>query len=236
MQGPKERLVRRAPRRVLLVEAEPALANSLREALEVWGGGAVRSVSTLEQAIQACTMRFELVVLDLDLPGGCGMQLAAAATRLRPLPAIVAISGRAAPVDAFRLAQLGVLAYLPKPVSPAELTRQLELVLAQTPNYVPHLLSTVGRESFRSVLDRVRRAMAQQALALSAGNKTGAARLLGITRQAVQQLIRDLDLSEPRVSLVFDDAGYEDERPQAEARSGGSSSLDRLSPVPGGEA
>jgi DNA-binding NtrC family response regulator len=58
------------------------------------------------------------------------------------------------------------------------------------------MVAIVGRVSFREVLDRVRRSMAEQALAMSAGNKTGAARLLGITRQAVQQLIRDLDLTD----------------------------------------
>jgi DNA-binding NtrC family response regulator len=221
---------------VLLVEAEARLADSLRAALELWGGE-VHCARTLEQAVRACTLRFELVVLDLDLPDGCGMQLAEAATRLRPLPAIVAISGRATAGDAFRLAQLGVLAYLPKPLSPRELTQHLELVLEQTPNYMPHLLGTVGRESFRHVLDRVRRAMAEQALAISAGNKTGAARLLGITRQAVQQLIRDLALTEPSVRLVLDDGSdeAEDERGTGggEARRGIG---DRFSPVPGGDA
>jgi two-component system, response regulator RegA len=230
VQGPNERSVRRRATQVLLVEPEPTLAARLREALEEWGG-TVQWESSLEQGLRACTKRFELVVLDLDLPDGSGMRLAEAATQLRPLPAIVAFSGRASPSDAFRLAQLGVLAYLPKPLSAPELRGQLESALERTPNYLPHLLAAVGRESFRQVLERVRRAMAEQALAISAGNKTGAARLLGITRQAVQQLIRDLDLDEGHARMpAHGDDG--ETRRSIEPRSARSSDGDRLSPVP----
>ena len=40
----------------------------------------------------------------------------------------------------------------------------------------------------------MRRNMVQQALAMSGGNRTRAAQLLGVTRQAVQQMIRELEL------------------------------------------
>lgn len=136
------------------------------------------------------------MVLDVDLPDGSGVALAEHAARMRPQPIILAISADATPREAFRLAQLGALAFLPKPLSLADFMVSLEAVLDKAPDYVPHLVAVVGHESFRAVLDRVRRAMAEQALALAAGNKTGAARLLGITRQAVQQLIRDLDLND----------------------------------------
>jgi CheY-like chemotaxis protein len=136
------------------------------------------------------------MVLDVDLPDGSGVALAELAARMRPQPIILAISAHATPREAFRLAQLGALAFLTKPLSLADFMVSLEAVLDKAPDYVPHLVAVVGHESFRAVLDRVRRAMAEQALALAAGNKTGAARLLGITRQAVQQLIRDLDLND----------------------------------------
>jgi hypothetical protein len=67
------------------------------------------------------------------------------------------------------------------------------------------------------VLDRVRRAMAEQALAMAAGNKTGAARLLGITRQAVQQLIRDLELSDGSRRPTYTASPSDDPERRAEA-------------------
>ena len=52
----------------------------------------------------------------------------------------------------------------------------------------------VGSASYQDITARVRRAMVEQALELAGGNRTGAARLLQVSRQAVQQLIRSLDL------------------------------------------
>jgi len=68
------------------------------------------------------------------------------------------------------------------------------------------------------VLDRVRRSMAEQALAMAAGNKTGAARLLGITRQAVQQLIRDLDLSDGSRPTFTSESEPPTEEPEPDPR------------------
>jgi hypothetical protein len=52
----------------------------------------------------------------------------------------------------------------------------------------------VGSASYHDVAARVRRTMVEQALRLSGGNKTGAARILRISRQAVQQLMRSLEV------------------------------------------
>lgn len=46
----------------------------------------------------------------------------------------------------------------------------------------------MGHEGLRDVVDRARADMASQALAMAAGNNTDAAKLLGVSRQAVQQL------------------------------------------------
>jgi ActR/RegA family two-component response regulator len=176
--------------------------------LRDWGA-TVFWVRTLDQGLRACNRPFELMVLDVDLPDGSGVALAELAARMRPQPIIISISGQATPRDAFRLAQLGALALLTKPLSLADFMVTVEAVLEKAPDYVPHLVAVVGHESFRTVLDRVRRAMAEQALALAEGNKTGAARLLGITRQAVQQLIRDLDLHDGQRHEAKDEGAFD---------------------------
>jgi transcriptional regulator of acetoin/glycerol metabolism len=52
------------------------------------------------------------------------------------------------------------------------------------------LASAVGLESIHALLDEVRGTMVQEALRRSRGNIAHAAKLLGITRQGVQQIIR----------------------------------------------
>ncbi|HKP60585.1 MAG TPA: response regulator [Polyangiales bacterium] len=186
---------RKQPMRVLVVQEDIGLGESLRDGLRDWGA-TVHWVRTLREAIAACAQPFELLVLDTQLPDGSGVALAELAVRTRPAPMLLAVGTRQSAREAFRLAQLGAVGFLQKPVSRSELSLALEQLFEQAPDYLPHMIAIVGRVGFREVLERVRRSMAEQALAMSAGNKTGAARLLGITRQAVQQLIRDLDLTD----------------------------------------
>ncbi|HKU38843.1 MAG TPA: response regulator [Polyangiales bacterium] len=196
VQLTKQRLGKRKhPLRALVVEGEVELAESLCDELREWGAS-VLCVTTLREAIAACAQPFELLVLDLQLPDGSGVALAELVVRARPAPMVLGVGMPHSARDAFRLAQLGAIGFLQKPVARGELDQVLEQLVEQEPDYLPHMVSIVGRVGFREVLDRVRRSMAEQALAMAAGNKTGAARLLGITRQAVQQLIRDLDLND----------------------------------------
>ena len=179
----------------LVVEDDSLLRNALERTLKDWGAS-VECVASLAAGLAALTSSPHLVVFDIGLPDGSGVAIAEAASRLRPLPMMVAISGKATGPEGFKLARLGVLGYLPKPLSLADFTKTLERILAEAPDLVPTLVTAVGREPFQNVLTRLRRAMVEQALALSQGNKTVAAKLLGVTRQAVQQQIRDLDLNE----------------------------------------
>lgn len=181
--------------RVLVVQQDVQLGEAFRDALRAWGAKA-DWVGTLSAGIAACEQPFDFLVLDSHLSDGSGVKLAELAARLRPAPLVVAVTSPSAAREAFRMAQLGAVAHLQKPVTGLDVTVAIEQAMAREPEFLPHLVPVVGRAAFREVLDRTRRAMAEQALAMSAGNKTGAARLLGITRQAVQQLIRDLELSD----------------------------------------
>jgi DNA-binding NtrC family response regulator len=215
---------RKQPLRVLVVQDDVVLGESLRDGLRDWGA-TVHWVRTLREAIAACAQTFELLVLDTQLPDGSGVALAELAVRTRPAPMLLAVGTRQSAREAFRLAQLGAIGFLQKPVARSELSLVLEQLSEQAPDYLPHLVAIVGRVGFREVLERVRRSMAEQALAMSAGNKTGAARLLGITRQAVQQLIRDLDLSDSqRPGPSAQPEAESDDLAAAEACEGSSSS------------
>jgi DNA-binding NtrC family response regulator len=105
-------------------------------------------------------------------------------------PGWSAISGIASAEQAFRLAQLGVRAYLAKPFSLDDLTAAVERILQEAPEFAPLVRASVGRVPMRELQGRVRHLMIDQALARAEGSRSGAARLLDVSRQAVQQVAR----------------------------------------------
>jgi two-component system response regulator RegA len=181
----------------IVVEDDDLLCRALAPALGDWGAR-VTVAATFAGGRAALAGGPQLMIFDVGLPDGSGVDLAELAATSRPAPLMVAISGRASAAEAFRLGQLGVRGYLPKPLSFADFTCTLEGLLAQAPDLSPLLVAAVGQEPFQDVLEQVRRTMTEQALALSGGNRTTAARLLGVTRQAVQYIVRDLDLATDR--------------------------------------
>ena len=186
--------------RALVVEDDDVLGRAIIRTLEEWGNDVVWCTS-LADALKAAETVPELVILDVGLPDGNGVMLARALSRLRPAPLVIAMSGRASASEAFQLGALGVRGYLAKPLSFTELVATIESVLDGAPDLSPLLVASVGRRRFQDVQEQVRRTMTEQALALARGNRTEAAKLLGVTRQAVQQLIRNLEIPEtPRRS------------------------------------
>jgi DNA-binding NtrC family response regulator len=100
------------------------------------------------------------------------------------------MSGKASAEEAFQLARLGVRAYLHKPLDLATLHQALEEALAQPPELETHLRSAVGKIAIKDAERLVRSTMVDEAMARSAGNRRGAARLLDISRELLQHILR----------------------------------------------
>ena len=66
----------------------------------------------------------------------------------------------------------------------------IDAALHDAPNIDPQILASVGNISMPTLQSRVRNLMTREALARVNGNRSAAARLLGVTRQAVQQFAR----------------------------------------------
>jgi DNA-binding response OmpR family regulator len=181
--------------RALVVEDDDVLGRAITRTLEQWGN-TVTWCTTLQSALLAAAAAPDLVIIDVTLPDGSGVTLAQELSRQRPAPLVVAMSGQASASEAFQLGALGVRGYLPKPLSFTELTATIDSLLDAAPDLSPLLVASVGKRKFQDVQEQVRRTMTEQALALARGNRTEAAKLLGVTRQAVQQLIRNLDIPE----------------------------------------
>ena len=177
--------------RAVVIEDEDALRGAIARIVGDWGTQVLEAGSAAAaRALLAVRPPPDLVILDVRLPDDTAFGVLDAIAGLSPAPVVVAISGKASPDEAFRLAQRGVRAYLPKPFSIDELESSVELAVREAPDLGAAVTARVGRVPMRELQREVRRVMVNEALALTEGSLSGAARLLHVTRQAVQQILR----------------------------------------------
>jgi CheY-like chemotaxis protein len=176
-------------RRILVVEDNPALRSAIASLGRGWGASVIEA-GTVREAVSLLAPTPDLIVADVRLPDGSARAVFEAASALWPKPLTLAMSGAASPEEAFALAQVGVRAYLAKPLRPSDVARAVEMMRAETPSLEPIASAAVGQVPLLVLQDRLREAMLHQALALSGGNRAAAARLLDVSRQAVQQILR----------------------------------------------
>jgi DNA-binding LytR/AlgR family response regulator len=129
--------------RVLLVDDEPAARSKLRRLLAAHAD--VESVQEAEDAPAALALiarqDFELVLLDIEMPGGSGLQLAAQLP-----PATRCVFSTAYAEHALRAFELGAVDYLLKPYSAERLAATLERVRAQLALPTPPARLAAGSE------------------------------------------------------------------------------------------
>lgn len=177
-------------RRILIVEDNPALRRSLEEALLARAPTVVACGTVTEARELLARVRPDLLVLDVALPDGDAFDVLTAAQALEVAPVVVAMSGEAGPDQSFLLAQRGVRAYVRKPFALDALDRALDVALTTAPDLAPLVRAAVGHMPVRDVERDVRRTMVTEALARSGGSKNGAAKLLRISRQLLQHIVR----------------------------------------------
>ena len=185
------------PERVLIVEDHKPLRQAIARAGRGWGAE-VLEAGTVREGHELLLRMPDVVIVDVALPDGQALPIVEEAVRMRPAAAVVAMSGQASAEEAFQLARSGARRYLRKPISLEELTRSVEEALADRPDLGAFVAAHVGNTPLREVQGEVRRVMIEQALAKAHNSRSGAARLLDLTRQAVQQIVRELDAGDRR--------------------------------------
>ena len=185
------------PERVLIVEDHKPLRQAIARAARDWGAE-VLEAGTVREGHASLAHSPDVVIVDVALPDGQALSIVEEAVRMRPAAAVIAMSGQASAEEAFQLARSGARRYLAKPISLEELTRSVEEALSDRPKLDPFVAAHVGNTPLREVQGEVRRVMIEQALAKARNSRSGAARLLDLTRQAVQQIVRELDAGERR--------------------------------------
>ncbi len=176
--------------KILIVDDEAPIRRVVERALAQLGA-AILHAATVEEALQALDGGgVDLVITDIRLGNGSGVDVARAAAKLHPAPHVIAMSGACDPNDGLELGKAGVTAFVPKPFTPAEILAAIETVGAPRSFELDAVVHrAVGTWPMPDVLDAVRRAMVFEALARSGGNKAQAAQLLGISRQHLQKIL-----------------------------------------------
>lgn len=180
--------VTRPIRRILVLEDDPAVRRELGRLLSSTGRDVVEA-DTVASARGKLLAGCDLVLLDIRLPDGSGVDVAQTAAKMKPAPLMMVLTGGATSEEGFALCELGVRRFFSKPFSPEELLQAIETVTPSRVQLEAMLKTFVGRMDLHAVEESVRHTLVLEALAITGGNKSEAAKLLKITRQALQQIL-----------------------------------------------
>ena len=120
----------------LVIEDDHASASLLQAILAPWGVVVVRASSAEEAQVMLATVRPDVILCDIDLPGADGLSFArwlresSDSRRLDKIPAI-ALTFRYEDVDARTAREAGFDVFLHKPVDPDQLPHIIALLVAR---------------------------------------------------------------------------------------------------------
>ncbi len=126
--------------RLLLLEDDPAIARTVAYALERDGLAVTHSLLVHDARQQMRAHRFDLLVLDVGLPDGSGLDLL---RDLRNAPTtatlpVLMLSAHGEEIDRVLGLELGADDYLAKPFSPRELAARVKALLRRASNSNGH--------------------------------------------------------------------------------------------------
>jgi DNA-binding response OmpR family regulator len=117
--------------RILLIEDDPSIQAMLERSMTHYNLNLEMACSGEEGMSALARGKFDLVVLDLGLPDGDGLDFARRIRQSGDLPIII-LSGRADDVDRIVGLELGADDYLGKPFNPRELQARIRAILKRS--------------------------------------------------------------------------------------------------------
>jgi len=126
--------------KILPVEDEEALMIALGDRLRGEGYSVKTASDGLDGFDKARGLRFDLIILDVVLPGASGLDLCRDLRQARISTPIMLLSARSQTIDKVVGLKLGADDYVTKPFQAAELLARIEALLRQVPRPISRLL------------------------------------------------------------------------------------------------
>jgi DNA-binding response OmpR family regulator len=120
-------------RRILVIEDDSAIRQGIVDALKFAGYETLQAADGNEGLSQAIRATFDLLLLDLILPGHGGFEILQEVRRTRPTLPIIILTARGEEADRVQGLRLGADDYVVKPFSVRELLARVEAVLRRSP-------------------------------------------------------------------------------------------------------
>ncbi len=120
-------------RQILTVEDDPAIRRGIVDALRYAGYATIEAADGLRGMEEATGRQYDLLLLDLVLPGRDGLEILREVRRLRPTMPVIILTARGEEADRVRGLHDGADDYIVKPFSVKELLARVEAVLRRSP-------------------------------------------------------------------------------------------------------
>lgn len=120
-------------KRVLVVEDDSAIRRGLADALAFAGYEVLQASTGQDGMAQGLRATFDLLLLDLILPGCSGFEILKAVREARPTLPVIILTARGEEGDRVQGLHLGADDYVVKPFSVRELLARVEAVLRRSP-------------------------------------------------------------------------------------------------------
>lgn len=119
--------------RILVVEDDAAIRQGLVDALQFAGYEVLQAGNGHDGRSQALRATYDLLLLDLVLPGPSGFDILAAVHETRPTLPVIVLTARGEEQDRVKGLRMGADDYVVKPFSVRELLARVEAVLRRSP-------------------------------------------------------------------------------------------------------
>ncbi len=199
------------PTRVLVVDDEAALREPLSDYLVRQGFAAAQAASAAEARMRLAAEAFDIVLLDIMMPGEDGLSLCRHLIEARHIP-VIFLTARGEATDRIVGLEIGADDYVVKPFDPRELVARIRSVLrrtARTPETPGAAEADQLQYSFEGWrLDPLRRRLTDREGAVVAISSAEFRLLVAFLDHPRQVLDRDrlLDMVQGREAHLFDRA------------------------------
>ena len=107
--------------RILVIDDEVAVNNNIRRSLAKKDFNVDQALTRDEALEKIHSQAYNLILMDLKIPGVKGLELLKAVTEVQPETKVIMITGYASIETAVEAARMGAIDYLPKPFTPTEI-------------------------------------------------------------------------------------------------------------------